>query len=39
VFGFAAHSLDMRIDDAQPRVMIAADAGMRAGEAIPYKHL
>ena len=37
--GFAAASLAMRIDDAKPRVMITADAGMRAGKAVPYKHL
>jgi propionyl-CoA synthetase len=37
--GFAAHSLAIRIDDAKPKVMIAADAGMRAGKAVPYKHL
>ena len=37
--GFAAASLASRIDDASPRVMITADAGMRAGKTIPYKHL
>jgi propionyl-CoA synthetase len=37
--GFAAASLASRIDDAKPKVMITADAGMRAGKAIPYKHL
>ncbi|MFZ5556893.1 MAG: propionate--CoA ligase [Pseudomonadota bacterium] len=37
--GFAAHSLASRIDDARPKVMVTADAGMRAGKAIPYKHL
>ncbi|MEW5889217.1 MAG: propionate--CoA ligase [Pseudomonadota bacterium] len=37
--GFAANSLATRIDDARPRVMITADAGMRAGKAVPYKHL
>ena len=37
--GFASHSLASRIDDAQPKVMITADAGMRGGRAIPYKHL
>ncbi len=37
--GFAAGSLATRIDDAQPKVMITADAGMRAGRAVPYKHL
>ena len=37
--GFAPGSLAARIDDAQPKVMVTADAGMRAGKAVPYKHL
>jgi propionyl-CoA synthetase len=37
--GFAAASLATRIDDAKPKVMITSDAGMRAGKAVPYKHL
>ena len=37
--GFAAHSLANRIDDARPKVMVTSDAGMRGGEAVPYKHL
>jgi propionyl-CoA synthetase len=37
--GFAAASLATRIDDASPKVMVTADAGMRAGKAVPYKHL
>lgn len=37
--GFASHSLAMRIDDAQAKVMITADAGMRGGKPVPYKHL
>ncbi|HTQ00876.1 MAG TPA: propionate--CoA ligase [Casimicrobiaceae bacterium] len=37
--GFAAASLATRIDDAKPEVMITADAGMRGGKAVPYKHL
>jgi propionyl-CoA synthetase len=37
--GFAAHSLASRIDDAKPKLMITADAGMRGGKAILYKHL
>ena len=37
--GFAAASLATRIDDARPKVMITADAGMRGGKAVPYKHL
>lgn len=37
--GFAAHNLAIRIDDAQPRLVITADAGMRGGKLIPYKPL
>ena len=37
--GFASHSLATRIDDARPKVIVSADAGMRAGKAVPYKHL
>ena len=37
--GFAAASLALRIDDAKPRLMVTSDAGMRAGKAVPYKHL
>lgn len=37
--GFASASLATRIDDARPKAMITADAGMRAGRVIPYKHL
>ena len=37
--GFAAASLATRIDDARPLVMVTADAGMRGGNAIPYKPL
>ncbi len=37
--GFAAGSLATRIDDAKPKVMVCADAGMRAGKAVAYKHL
>ena len=37
--GFAAASLATRIDDAQPRLMITADAGMRGGRPILYKPL
>src|SRR5450432_4060079 len=37
--GFAAASLATRIDDAKPEVMVTADAGMRGGKVIPYKHL
>ncbi len=37
--GFAAHNLALRIDDAEPKLLICADAGMRAGKTIPYKPL
>ena len=37
--GFAAASLATRIDDARPALMITADAGMRGGKALHYKHL
>ena len=37
--GFAAASLATRIDDARPRVLFTADAGMRGGKAIAYKPL
>ena len=37
--GFAAHNLAVRIDDAEPKLLIMADAGMRGGKAIPYKPL
>jgi len=37
--GFAAASLALRIDDAKPKVIMTADAGMRAGRVIRYKPL
>jgi propionyl-CoA synthetase len=37
--GFASGSLASRIDDAQPTVIVSADAGSRAGKVIPYKPL
>ena len=37
--GFASQSLATRIDDAQPKVIVSADAGMRGGRVVPYKHL
>ena len=37
--GFAAHNLAVRIDDAKPKILISADAGMRNGNPVPYKHL
>ena len=37
--GFASASLATRIDDARPRLMITADAGLRGGKATHYKQL
>jgi propionyl-CoA synthetase len=37
--GFAATSLAARLDDARPKVVLTAEAGMRAGKVVPYKHL
>jgi propionyl-CoA synthetase len=37
--GFASVSLASRIDDAQPTVIVSADAGSRAGKVVPYKPL
>jgi propionyl-CoA synthetase len=37
--GFASASLAARIDDARPKLIVSADAGMRAGKAVPYKAL
>jgi propionyl-CoA synthetase len=37
--GFASGSLASRIDDAEPRVIISADAGSRGGKAVGYKPL
>jgi propionyl-CoA synthetase len=37
--GFAAASLAARIDDAQPKVLVTADAGMRMGKTIALKPL
>jgi len=37
--GFASVSLATRIDDARPKIVISADAGSRAGKAVPYKPL
>jgi propionyl-CoA synthetase len=37
--GFASVSLASRIDDAQPTVVVSADAGSRAGKVIAYKPL
>jgi propionyl-CoA synthetase len=37
--GFASGSLASRIDDAQPAVIVSADAGSRSGKVIAYKPL
>lgn len=37
--GFASNSLASRIDDAQPKLIVSADAGSRGGKVIPYKGL
>ncbi len=37
--GFASASLATRIDDAKPKVIVSADAGMRMGKVIAYKAL
>ena len=37
--GFASHSLASRIDDCKPVAIVSADAGMRGGKVVPYKHL
>jgi propionyl-CoA synthetase len=37
--GFASGSLATRIDDAQPKVIVSADAGSRGGKVMAYKPL
>lgn len=37
--GFASVSLASRIDDAQPKLVVSADAGSRGGKVVPYKPL
>ena len=37
--GFASVSLASRIDDAQPTLVVSADAGSRSGKVVPYKGL
>jgi propionyl-CoA synthetase len=37
--GFAAVSLASRIDDAEPTVIVSADAGSRSGKVVAYKPL
>ncbi len=35
--GFAAHELAIRIDDAKPKILLAASGGMEINKIIPYK--
>ncbi|MGM0542313.1 MAG: propionyl-CoA synthetase [Pseudomonadota bacterium] len=35
--GFASHELAARIEDAAPRVVVAASCGIEAGKVVPYK--
>ncbi len=37
--GFASGSLAIRIEDAEPVVVVSADAGSRGGKVVPYKPL
>ena len=37
--GFASVSLASRIEDAEPKVIVSADAGSRGGKVVPYKPL
>ncbi len=37
--GFAAHELAARIDDAQPKAILAASCGIEPGRVVPYKPL
>ena len=37
--GFASSSLATRIDNAEPTVIVSADAGSRSGKVVPYKGL
>ena len=37
--GFASSSLASRIEDAEPKVIVSADAGSRGGRVVPYKPL
>ncbi|MFN4003235.1 MAG: propionate--CoA ligase [Hylemonella sp.] len=37
--GFASVSLATRIEDAEPKVIVSADAGSRGGKVVPYKPL
>lgn len=37
--GFAAHNLAIRMDDAEAKMLITVDAGLRGGKVINYKNL
>jgi len=37
--GFASNELAVRIDDAQPRVIVSASCGIEPGKIVPYKPL
>jgi propionyl-CoA synthetase len=37
--GFASGALASRIEDAEPKVVVSADAGSRSGKVLPYKPL
>ncbi|MEZ5443238.1 MAG: propionyl-CoA synthetase [Lysobacterales bacterium] len=37
--GFAAHELAVRIDDAKPKLILAATCGLEPGRLVPYKPL
>ncbi|MFT6897715.1 MAG: propionyl-CoA synthetase [Paraglaciecola sp.] len=37
--GFAAHELAVRIDDAQPKVLVSASCGVEIKKVVPYKPL
>lgn len=37
--GFAAHNLALRMDDAEAKMVITVDAGLRGGKVINYKNL
>ncbi|MCW5581671.1 MAG: propionate--CoA ligase [Luteimonas sp.] len=37
--GFASLNLALRIDDAKPKLLVCADAGIRGGKVIPFKPL
>ncbi len=37
--GFAAHNLAIRMDDAEAKIVITVDAGLRGGKVINYKNL